>query len=117
MNLLPILGATSHEVLWQRLIWVGLATAVLAAAGFVFVLVMRRRLRSDQDSVEPFTLQDLREMLQRGDITRQEYETMRGAIVGMVAASKDRKKPSDTIDPDEHFDPPYDINPDDDRRP
>lgn len=110
---MPSLGASTHDVLWQRLIWVGLAAAILGVAGFIFILIMRKRLRSSDTPSDPFTLQDLREMLQRGDITRAEYEAMRGAIVGMSGGSAKKGGVSDKL-PDfgDHFDPPHDIDPD-----
>lgn len=66
--------------------WISLATIILVVAGFFVVRYLRRQLRDDSTQREAFTLQDLRAMRDRGDISPAEYETMRAMMLGPAAA-------------------------------
>jgi hypothetical protein len=89
-------------------------TAALIAGGIAVVWASRRWLRSDADaSAEPFTLQDLREMRERGEITPQEYDAMRAMIIGkpsqasgqsaagLLAADPERRNSTENAGTDE----------------
>lgn len=60
----------------------------LAVAGLVGYLLARwaKNWGQRHNSPEPFTLQDLREMRERGEITPAEYDAMRGEILGRFHA-------------------------------
>ena len=70
-------------------LWVMLA-AVLALGGFLVALKVKSWSRRDQ-SPEPFTLQGLRDMRARKEITEREFSSLRAALLG---------RPSPTPPPD-----------------
>jgi hypothetical protein len=61
-------------------LWVMLA-AVLGIGGIYAALAVKRWMQREEP-VETLTLQDLREMRARGQITEEEYETLRAGILG-----------------------------------
>lgn len=56
--------------------------AAIAAIGGFAVAARLRRWTTTEQPTEAFSMQDLREMRQRGQISDQEFETMRAAILG-----------------------------------
>ncbi len=63
------------------------AVAILVALlGGLIAARLRAWSRSDH-AAEPFTLQDLRNLRASGQITPQEFETMRAALLGRWAAA------------------------------
>lgn len=76
--------------------------AVLAIAGYLIAMVVRGRLLREQPQ-EAFTLQDLRQLQARGEISNEEYERMRAVILGKAAERKraaDQKAREDSTDSD-----------------
>ena len=72
----------------SELLWPIVLITVFGVGALLIALVLRafrNRLR-DQTPAEAFTIQELREMLEAGDITQREFEAMRAAIVGRTAA-------------------------------
>jgi hypothetical protein len=69
-----------------------LMIALWATRGF------RKRLGERGDSGEAFTLQEIRQMLAEGKITRAEYEGMRAVLIGRMKGSSksDRGRPDDS---------------------
>lgn len=67
---------------------IGIVAIVAVAALIATFLVARAfRRRVAATSEEPaFTLQELRHMHDRGQITKQEFEAMRAALIGAVNA-------------------------------
>lgn len=61
-------------------LWFGLA-AVAAVAGYCVVLAVRRWAQREEHAAT-FTFQDLREMRARGQISEQEFASMRAALLG-----------------------------------
>ncbi|MBU0637782.1 MAG: SHOCT domain-containing protein [Planctomycetes bacterium] len=61
-------------------LWVSVA-ALAAIAGMVVIRTVRNWARRDEVTA-PFTIQDLREMRARGELSDEEYEAMRAAILG-----------------------------------
>lgn len=63
----------------------------IAFTGVVIIIIVRRYYLGGATSQTPlpFTLQDLRDMYSRGQITTIEYETMRAAMIGEHTAQKD----------------------------
>lgn len=56
----------------------------IAFLGVIVIILVRRHClgSSATEASLPFTLQDLRDMLARGEITPAEFETMRSAMIG-----------------------------------
>jgi len=63
-----------------------LAILIVGAAGAVWVL-RGKTLRAEDSSAMGFTLQDLREMRDRGDLTEVEYQAARIAALGEATRS------------------------------
>jgi hypothetical protein len=61
--------------------------AVLAIGGYLAAMVVRGRLLRDSQE-EAFTLQDLRQMHARGELSKDEFENMRQVILGKAAERK-----------------------------
>ena len=73
-----------NVVLWCALVLAGIVTL-----GVVAVAMRRWMMRDESTTTGPaFTLQDLREMRDRGDITSQEFDTMRAGILGSYGAAE-----------------------------
>ena len=64
-----------------------LGLVALGIVGAYFARAVRERMQQPP-SAEPFTLQDLRAMRDRGDITAVEYETMRAGLLGRALPPK-----------------------------
>ncbi|GEM_PF-3929189 len=68
--------------------WLGLLAALITGAALVVWFLRGKTIRgSDDASAMGFTLQDLREMRERGDLTEVEYQAARTAALG--AATRD----------------------------
>ncbi len=63
--------------------------AVLIMGGTGVILWVRRWSRRDTPA-EPFTVQDLRDMRARGEITEREYMAMRAALIGRMGIDSHR---------------------------
>ena len=96
----------SAELLWY-ILGIGVIGVGTLLLGILAGRLVKKRLRSDQPT-EPFTIQDLREMREREEITPQEYQAMRAAIIGRLkAASRSESRKPGPLDPqagDQHPD-------------
>lgn len=95
--------------------WLGAILLGMGIAAVVGILVVRGlfiRMRQSEDS-PPFTLQDLREMRDNGEISASEYQSMRQAMIGSVDRPTPGKQPPSK--PDTLEDNP-DLWPDDPNR-
>ncbi|MFQ5806829.1 MAG: SHOCT domain-containing protein [Phycisphaerae bacterium] len=72
------------ELLWY-IVWIGVIGVSAMLIGIAVSRALRKRLRAERRT-ESFTIQDLREMRERGTITQQEYEAMRATILGRMVA-------------------------------
>lgn len=72
------------ELLWYT-VWIGVIGVGAMLIGVLASRAIRKRLRGGS-TTETFTVQDLREMRNGGEITQQEYEAMRAAIIGRLAS-------------------------------
>ena len=73
------------QLLWYTLIIGGTGVGALLL-GILAARFAKKRWQTSTPR-EAFTIQDLREMYQRGEITTQEYEAMRATIIARVTAS------------------------------
>lgn len=64
--------------------WMALVV-VLIGVGWALVMFVRRWAHTEVEA-ETFTIQDLREMHARGDISEQEFAAMRSALLAQLAA-------------------------------
>ena len=88
-------------------LWVMLAAVLALGGGYVVVAVKRWVQR--EEPPETFTLQDLREMRARHDITEQEYATLRAELLDRVAGAS----PSSPADGPDRFSSPDSTAPSD----
>jgi hypothetical protein len=86
--------------LWWYILLIGVIGVGAMLLGTLVACLVRRRLQSPPSS-QAFTVQDLREMRLRGEITDQEYEAMRVATIARVSrsASPEGQEPAPS-DPD-----------------
>lgn len=77
----PTRGSGDPEAVFEALIWFGglvLAALMIALA----VLFLRKWFRRQSDSAVPgFTLDELRRLRDRGDLTIKQYEALRDRMV------------------------------------
>lgn len=66
---------------------------VLGAVGLLF---LRRRLLGAEDDrvTEVLSLHELRQMRSRGDLSEEEFEAAKAALLGLAAPSRERKAPA-----------------------
>ena len=72
--------------------WLALLVGVVVL-GTIVILMVRRLLtnRECESDGTAFTLQELREMRDRGELTEEEFQRARTAMVGQVQRSGDSK--------------------------
>ncbi len=90
--------AAAQRIDWPSIVfWLGLLAALIAAAGFA-IWRIRGAIREAEDLTAPaFTLQDLREMRDRGELTEVEYQAAREVALGEAGAGlKARERLSDS---------------------
>lgn len=81
-------------------VWIA-ALAAAALLAWVAAVFASRAIKQSMsaEAADPFTLQDLREMLASGQITETEFDTMRGAILGSFAQTLDPARNKDIQSP------------------
>ena len=87
MNHLGVLGDTGVLAKVSGLFWLWAILSVggLMAAGAILIVFVRKRMRSSDDrSTDIFTLGQLRKMHADGQISSEEYESLRDAMIGQV---------------------------------
>jgi uncharacterized membrane protein len=70
--------------------WLGVLALVVVVGGVVLT-VIRRSMRSETGSKEVFSLQTLRELRASGELTEEQYEKARLAIIGKAGGASDKK--------------------------
>jgi hypothetical protein len=76
------------------LLWLGILLGSVIV-GFGLILVLRKMLKdpvSKETSDPGFSLSDLRDMRDRGEITPQEYEQTRALVIAKVKAAAAREE-------------------------
>lgn len=91
---MEVLAAAPRQIDWPEIsLWLGVLAVLVVAAGIAVALV-RRGVRNSGSAGSPaFTLQDLREMRDRGDLTEVEYQAARTAALGQAAGGLSDKPP------------------------
>ncbi len=89
-----LLAQATRQIDWPEVaLWLGVLAILIAIAG-VAVALIRRAVRNAGSIREPaFTLQDLREMRDRGDLTEVEYQAARTAALGQAGAGLSDRRP------------------------
>lgn len=85
----------------NELLWSVVLLTVLGVGALLLVFVARayRKHVGRTPQTQTFTIQDLRELRDAGDITQQEYEAMRAVVIGQATAEPET---SDAKDPPAH---------------
>ncbi|MCA9285217.1 MAG: hypothetical protein KDA22_08395 [Phycisphaerales bacterium] len=88
----PIAGSNPGADLFPQVIgWLG-AMAALAVVGAIVIMVLARRLRADDgDEPDGLTLEGIRELRRRGQLTDEEFDRARSAIVDAARRSASRR--------------------------
>ena len=66
--------------------WIGVMIGALVIAALVLLIFRRRVLAKDSGGVSAGMLDELRAMLQRGDLTQEEFDAAKAAMVAKLAA-------------------------------
>ncbi len=93
-HLRPLIAATipgSGELLT---IFVWFAIAALAAVGGIYLLKAVRKWAQREERAATFTIQDLRDMRARGQISEQEFAAMRAALLAQLDVSRPASSPA-----------------------
>lgn len=77
-------------------VFVWFAVAAIASVGGYYLVVAVRRWTQREVQVETFTLQDLRDMRARGDISAQEFSAMRAALLARHTSHEEAAPPRGT---------------------
>jgi hypothetical protein len=98
----------SSKLFGEILPWLLVLIGVVIAGG-VLIMFIRKRLQDDSSSSSPgFTLQDLRQLHSRGELTDEEYERAKIQMIGSVkAATKPKSALSLSKPQPEHEDDAY----------
>ncbi len=93
------------DLMW-RIVWITAAGLAALLAAFIVGRLIRRNLSAS--SQQPaFTIQDLREMRDAGQISEREYQAMRAAIIGQAAPSSEPPPPIEQpVDDNDRQQPP-----------
>lgn len=78
---MPSYSSLGPAVIWSVVLLLIGAGGIVAAARF-------RRWSQREQPVRNFTLQDLRELLASGQISAEEYDSMRAVILGKAGARR-----------------------------
>ena len=89
----------TSEPLWY-IVWITLIGVGGMLIGLIIARVLKKRLRREEPA-QAFTLDDLRQMRARGQITGAEYEAMRAAIIADVTAGAGSAAGKEACDQDE----------------
>lgn len=81
---------SASALLGDVLPWLGLL-ALLVVAGWLVILVLRRRLASDEEAQAPFTLESLRELRRSGQLTEEEFSRAREAMIASTRRALERQ--------------------------
>lgn len=83
--LMSMTASRREDVPWiEVVIWMAVMLGFIIA-GIVFVVLMKRRLGlTDNREQSIFTLHELRQLRSRGEISEDEYEKAKSAIVGLA---------------------------------
>jgi hypothetical protein len=89
-------GAEPERLSWSAFYWSMVIMAMLGV-GLVIVVVVRRRAQAYQNDAGPglpFTLHDLRQLHDDGQLTDEEFERARSRIVSMSKAQLNKPTPA-----------------------
>ena len=92
-RLLVLFPATGGTLLNDVLPWVGMFVLLILLGGGLAMLI-RRSIFAGSEPTVGFTLEDLREMRERGEITTEEFEQSRSR---MMAALKEKPSPESRL--------------------
>jgi len=89
-----VLAAPAADLFPTLLPWLA-GLLVLVLTGGVVIFVLRRTLRDPGSSgpAEGFTLESLRSMHARGDLTDEEFESAKAAMIGRLKGSDPPDRP------------------------
>jgi len=92
--LVGVLLAQSWADTFRVLIWISVLI-VFAVVGGLLVMALRRRVLEHREpsGSEMGTPESMREMVARGEMTREEYEQVRLAMVGKIRGQRAESAP------------------------
>src|SRR4051794_15608027 len=97
MNAFAILAQLDAPPLdWEKILYWGFVMIGVAIIGFGAIMFFRRKFMAaaDADNVPGFSLAELREMRDRGEMTPEEYEQTRARGIAKVKAKMNEPRPS-----------------------
>ncbi len=70
--------------LTETIIWALVTLALFVVLGFGVLIYRRRYLSPRSEQSEGFSLEDIRQMHRSGQLSDEEYDRMRRALIGMA---------------------------------
>jgi hypothetical protein len=89
--------SSAGDLFFQILPWLGILVGVIVVGTIAVILIRRYMDRDAVSDVGGFLLHDLRAMHARGELTDEEYEQAKAAMIGRVKEAKTADPPSGTI--------------------
>jgi hypothetical protein len=92
----------------DKILWASLGLVAFLIFGFLVVTQVKRRMNagdSDPTAASGFTLSDLRELHESGQMSDEEFERAKGRVIAAARRATDR----DTPKPDTRQKPPIDM--------
>lgn len=77
-------AAREGDALTSILLWSGVLVIAVIVGALVISLVRRNFARSDEDQQQGFTLQELRDLHAGGELSDEEFDRAREALIGEV---------------------------------
>ncbi len=77
-----VLGQTNNSArLFDAVLWMTAIVALALGTGLILAAVRRRLVRPVSLDAQGFTLDQLRNLLDRGELSREEYNTLRQKVI------------------------------------
>ncbi len=73
-----------REAIVGGMVWLGIFLAVAIAAAWLLIVLWRRFIAPDNTGKPDFTLEQLRQLRDQGELTQEQYESLREGVIAMI---------------------------------
>ncbi len=67
------------------MVWLGIFLVVVIAAAWLLTILWRRFITSDNTGKPDFTLEQLRQLRDNGELTEQQYEVLKEKVIDLMS--------------------------------